>query len=289
MKRSHPQLIESAYAQTPFWGWRATLEDSDVEYSSINTELLDYVTCNICGQRMKALGGLHLEYRHNIQPSEYVTEFPEAEMRSEVQRAYKPKAKLIMPHWEPLATPEYILDRVAYFHSQGIEVNQRNILLNEPSLMRSAMLLIGSWDDILVKISLDPKDIRHSVPDGTYSKDHIISTLQRLHSEGHDLTCSNLKLAAGTTTLFARSAREFGSYNQALKAAGIDPVLYSPYALFDKTLKRFDRRMKAAIKRPPDRREKAFIRIRKEFGNVISARYAGSWNHVLEAYQVGKE
>lgn len=140
VKRSHPQLIESAYARIPFWGWRAALEDSDVEYSSINTELLDFVTCKICDQRMKALGGLHLEHRHSIQPSEYVAEFPGAEMRSEAQRAYKPKAKLIMPHWEPLATPEYILDRIAYFHSQGIEVNQRNILLNEPSPMRSAML-----------------------------------------------------------------------------------------------------------------------------------------------------
>lgn len=286
VKRTHPELIKAVYAQPRFWGWRGALKDSAIDYSRINVELIEYVTCKICGIEMKALGGLHLEYRHEIQPSDYVAEFPDAEMRSEIQHTYKPKAKLIMPHWEPLATPEYILDRVAYFHGCGIEVNQRNILLNEPSLMRHSMVFHKSWDDILTRIGLDPKDIRHSVPDGTYSEEHIVSQLKQLHSNGHDMSYANLKLVEGTSTLYARAIREFGSYNKALEAAGIDPALYSPYALFEKKYQRFDQEMKATIKRPPLERDKAFIGIRKEFSNVIAARYKGSWARVLEAYKV---
>ena len=151
------------------------------------------------------------------------------------------------------------------------------------------MVFHKSWDSILTKIDLDPKDIRHSVPDGTYSKKYIIDTLQRLHAEGQDLSGYSLQHASGTTTLYARAISQFGSYHKALRAAGINPALYSNYALFNKTLKQFDRRMKIAIKRPKVRQEKALSEIRKEFGNVISVRYNGSWNQVLEAYGIFPE
>ncbi|MEM1221832.1 MAG: hypothetical protein AAGH40_03655 [Verrucomicrobiota bacterium] len=285
VKRNHPELIQAVYAQPVFWGWKNALEDAGIDYDQINTELADFVTCKICGQQMKALGGLHLEHRHNMQPSEYVTEFPQAEMRSEEQRQFKSPAKLIMPHWELLATAEYTLDRIAHFNQSGIELNQRNILLNEPTLVNNAMHFFGSWDEVLIRVGLEPSEIRHSKPNGIYSKEYIISEFRRLYAEGHDVSYSELKELHGTTTLCVRAIRVFGSYTKALKAAGIDPTLFSPYAQFEETYKRFDRRMKAALKRTPPRRDKAFKKIRREFENVIQARYKNSWQRVAEDYK----
>ncbi len=53
VKRNHPKLIERVYAMQPFWGWKRALEDAGLDYSKINTELLDYIDCKICGRESR--------------------------------------------------------------------------------------------------------------------------------------------------------------------------------------------------------------------------------------------
>ena len=140
VKRHSPELIEVAYRQDPYWGWRCALEDAGVDYDTINVEVLDYVVCRICGAELGALGGLHLQHLHNMYPSEYQQEFPGAEMRSEKLRCFHPGAKLILPHWEPFMTPEYALDRIWAFHRMGLPLNQKYC----PPLVMSGSMM-HSW------------------------------------------------------------------------------------------------------------------------------------------------
>ena len=58
------------------------------------------------------IGAVNLERCHSMEPSEYLVEFPGSEMRSEMQRRFIARSKLIIPHWEPISTPEYTLDRI---------------------------------------------------------------------------------------------------------------------------------------------------------------------------------
>src|SRR5438105_14626626 len=78
VKRSHPKLMERVYAVRPYWGWKRALEDAGLSYAKINTELRDYVDCQICGRDLGVLT-YHLISQHQITPEEYRQEYPEAE------------------------------------------------------------------------------------------------------------------------------------------------------------------------------------------------------------------
>ena len=126
VKRSHPKLIKQVYAVRPFWGWKRALEDAGLNYKKINVELRDYVGCKICG---RDFGGLayHLINDHNVTPEDYREEYPEAEIVCETVRAVISQSKLRkrspLPRWEPIWTPEYVLDRMAALHRLNFPLN----------------------------------------------------------------------------------------------------------------------------------------------------------------------
>src|SRR5256885_5069998 len=73
VKRNHPKLIEQVYGVRPCWGWKRALEEADLDYSKINIEYRDYVTCEICGRDFGALS-YHLISLHNVTPEDYLRE-----------------------------------------------------------------------------------------------------------------------------------------------------------------------------------------------------------------------
>src|SRR6266852_231131 len=78
VKRNHPTLIERVYAVRPFWGWKRALEDAGLDYSKINTELLDYIDCKICGRDLGTLP-VHLLRKHDVTVEDYRDEYEDPE------------------------------------------------------------------------------------------------------------------------------------------------------------------------------------------------------------------
>ena len=160
VKRSHPELIAKAFEVEPFWGWKQALEDAGIQYQDIKVELLDHVTCHLCGKQAQTLIG-HLKSQHNICGADYRRDYPGAELASEVLRAKsmrgtpRQRKKLSMqcpPHWEPLWSPEYVLDRAAEFRRQGIELRQKNVVAVD-QVTEWGREFFGSWTAVLRRIA----------------------------------------------------------------------------------------------------------------------------------------
>jgi hypothetical protein len=182
VKRTHPQLIERAYAIRPFWGWKRALEDAGLDYAKINIELRDYVDCKICG---RDFGGLshHLISQHQITPEDYRREYPEAEIMSETARAgmTRPRSRKwhTLPRWEEIWTPEYVLDRMAELHRRNFPMNSYWVTRYEQALTGKAIQYFGSWDEALRRIDLDPEQIRLKAPTEHLTAGQVIARLKK--------------------------------------------------------------------------------------------------------------
>lgn len=282
VKRVAPELIEAAYQQTPFWGWKQALEAADIDYAKIHTEISDYVTCRICGKEMKAIGGLHFERDHNTSAGEYLEEFPDAEVRSEAMRCFIPGSKLILPHWEPFATPEYVLDRAFAIHQHGYPINQREILLHEPTLIRNAMQYFSKWDEVLRRIGLNPTEIRRCTENGVYTKAFVRSELQRIYEETGDVSKAAL-IENGHSTLYQRAVRFYDNLESALKAVGINPAEHSKYSGYQQEYEQFAEKARKLIGLYGRERRDLSRQIRIEGRRFISARFKNNWSRFAKA------
>jgi ROS/MUCR transcriptional regulator protein len=83
IKRLHPDLLRKVYSIRPFWGWAR--EDSGLDYRKIHTQLLETITCQICGKEFRNLT-FHLPV-HDVTTDEYKSSFPDEYMHSESLRA----------------------------------------------------------------------------------------------------------------------------------------------------------------------------------------------------------
>lgn len=242
VKRQHPELIEKVYVVRPFWGWKQALEDAGLDYSKINLELRDYVDCKICGRDCSILT-THLLYKHELTPQDYLREHPGAEIMSETVRAERSvtsrrgREGVVLPHWELLWTPEYVLDRMAELHRRNFPMNFIWISKLEQPLTEKAKFFFRSWDEALRRIDLDPAKVRRARPAKSLSRKEVIAGLRQRRREGLPL---NSNAVAEADWHLSNAARlRFGGYEEALLAAGIDPALvrkasvYTPETITD--------------------------------------------------------
>ena len=231
IKRNHPELLESAFAVSPFWGWKQAIEDAGLTYSTIRTYLEPYVQCELCGERMISLGS-HLRQRHDISYEEYWTEFPGAPAACEELRARQTKSRReSLPsgihHWEPLWSREYMLDRLWFLHQQGKPLNEAAIRSSEPALVASITTYCGTWREAILALGLDPDDIILCNRTLFFDRSTIIKEIRRRRRSGRPLDYTSLlggEAGKHSVTLHSAGRRIFGSWREALIAAGVDPA-----------------------------------------------------------------
>ena len=91
---------------------------TDIRYSQIRTYLEETVTCRLCSKQFLRLP-LHLKRIHQVSCEEYRIDYPEADIYAEAERAKffgkslitGKSSQRLFPHWEPIWTTEYLLDR----------------------------------------------------------------------------------------------------------------------------------------------------------------------------------
>jgi hypothetical protein len=236
VKRDDPDLVRQVYSQRPYWGWKAALADAGLSYENIRIEILQYVICHLCGKRYSALA-LHLRTMHEIESREYVEEYPGAELVSEQVRANLMKSRKkndcpdYLPHWEPVYSAEYLLDRLHEYAERGYYVNHDNIVEIDSSLPSTLLRYakLNNWDDAIRAIDLDPLDYRGFTRDDDYTLTDFQAWLA--DREQQQKSCLYQDVAAERNefqrrpTIVVWAIRRFGNWAAALKAAGVDRSL----------------------------------------------------------------
>ncbi|MFN2507429.1 MAG: hypothetical protein ABR589_01500 [Chthoniobacterales bacterium] len=284
VKRNHPELIERVYQVRPFWGWKRALEDAGLSYADINTELRDYVDCQICG---KDMGGLsyHLISQHETTPEEYREEYPEAELMCETVRARisEPRSTqrkyYTLPRWEAIWTPEYVLDRMAELHGRAYPMNSNWASNHEQALMMKAIAFFGSWDEALRRIGLDPQQIRLAKPSEHLSAADVMARLKKRRNAG--LALNSAGVFADDSPLASAAQRHFGSHTRALRAAGINPadvVKVKRHATQRITALFAEARRVARLR--GDANRKAWLRFKKKYSALAEQKRFGGWTGI---------
>lgn len=229
VKRRHPALIRAAYAIKPFLGWKGALEAAGIDYARIKVEILHTLTCEICGKEIGALSH-HLRCLHNYSTKEYQQEFPDAPHVTELamskamhrSRRGREKPRALIPHWEPLWTPEYVLDRIHELHRRGFRINQKAVYRGE-NLANVATKHFGSWNAALEALGLSPDRIRLRHPVGYWTKPLILRGIRSRKKSGAPLTPVAMRNEPKTgTPLYSAAVVVFGSWKKAIEAAGLD-------------------------------------------------------------------
>ena len=235
VKRHFPELVKAVYSTKPYWGWKQALADAGISYNEIIIELEEYVECPICGKEVKNLAN-HARYKHEVTPDEMKETYPGVPMFSDTSLARKMNSSYnaiqhpdFLPHWEPLWTIEYALDRIMEYAKLGFAMNQSSFqdrdnatwLFSTRNLKDTSI----GWDDVLGYFDFDVKSIRLYNGAKYPSKASIISELQRRRSSGLSLTPSILRYGAPEEVdqvLYSSVTKFFKTYSDALKAAKIE-------------------------------------------------------------------
>lgn len=277
VKRRAPEVLEAAFSMVPFWGWRRAVEAAGLRYGRIPVELEETVACEVCGLRRVSLMQ-HLRKQHGFEAGEYQEAYPGARVCSEALRArLRHSPGRVVPHWEPIWTPEYLLDRVSYYHEVGVPVNRKAVTLGDPALVAMANLLFPSWDHVLEAVGLEPESVRLTKKLPKLTRDELVGTLREQAAAG--LPMNPQSVITDRLWVWTSSRKHFGTYRRALAAAGLDPEE-------EYRLKRYDEpeeervlarvRVVAAMPRG-SRQEAALERLQRECGRHVQREYGGWW------------
>lgn len=275
VKRRAPEILEAAFGMRPFWGWRRAIEAAGLRYDRILPEFEEKVTCQECGLRRVSLT-THLWRQHQFEAGEYQELYPGAPVFAEAmlaRRGLSPSP--VAPHWEPIWTPEYLLDRVSYYLEIGIPVNRQSVVERDPALTGMASRLFSSWDEILEAIGLEPESIRLANPPSRLLREQVLEELRDLHAGSRPRNPT--WVARHRSEIRTAAIKHFGTYRRALAAAGLDPKRIYKSVRHDAD---DERRLFARVQRvsgmvPGKRQRAALDRLHREHGFHVQQTYGG--------------
>ena len=248
--------MERVYAVKPYWGWKQALAAAGIDYRDIKINLKPYATCPICGERMRLLSP-HVTGVHDCDMDDFRRDYPNAEIASEERRAEmmrqglrSEKARLLVPHWEPLWTDEYALDRIVELRRRGFDMNCKAVF-DKDRVFAQARKRFGSWDEALRRAGLDPVKIRRQVPFRDWTPRSVVNEIERRHRENLPLSAQQVEVGDHRDVeLLWKGRCFFGSWEKAIRAAKIDyeEVRWRPtrkYPTPDSVLKEIRRRKRS--------------------------------------------
>lgn len=119
-------------------------------------------------------------------------------------------------------TREKLLEAIREHHRAGRDLSWRAVSTTvDPSLAAAALRPregFSSWPEALQAAGLDSSQIARY---RRWTSDQIVAEIDALARGGHELSSRLVKQS--NQSLFCAAVRHFGSWNQALVAAGLDP------------------------------------------------------------------
>lgn len=183
----------------------------------------DSIVCRLCNRRFRAISNTHLIRIHDLDPEHPVEEYKgrfgieraecvetrQQQVRS-LERTLERRGKL----W----TPERVRREIRRRSRRGEALNSKTIVESAPQLVLAARRFFLSWDGALKAAGLDADKIRRRL---AWTRERILGQIRELARTGAPLNhAARHRRGDG---LVAAARREFGSWDLALEAAGIDP------------------------------------------------------------------
>jgi hypothetical protein len=278
VKRDSPNLIRAVYS-IPQMSWKEALGTAGMDYQTIKIELRQTCACQLCGKEAENLGR-HLQVTHKLTASQYRKKFPQAEIASETIRArIGMRRDAPLPHSEPIWSPEYCLDRLREYHRHGLRMTFWSVNRMEKGFTAATIHYFGSWAEALRQAGFDPDDDEFTVKRKSWNEKPIREALLERQRRGRPMNFG--AVWSEDTSLIQAVTRHFGSYANALRRAGIDPleVRKRPfaYSAHDKRLFMEEVRRVAQLKGVD--RFQAVNRLHKQFEKIVSNNFR-SWKKV---------
>jgi hypothetical protein len=220
VKRRRPDLLKRVYEVRPFWGWWQAIRDAGLDYGDLKVELEETVVCRICGYEGQQLNA-HLDRRHGIRSADYRARFPGAEIASEARRARMKKegGNHLLPHWEPLYSDEYLMDRAWRYHLLGHRLRTTWICEHDHNLWQHIHRQGITWESFVTGLGIPYPEAITVRPPGI-TREELLDGLRRVHRELGE-TPKITRLTERNHSLVTGIRRHFQSYEEALEAAGL--------------------------------------------------------------------
>lgn len=273
VRRSAPEILTAAFAIRPFWGWRRAIEAAGLSYDRIAIELLDFVRCEACGWTRRSLI-LHLWKQHGFEAGDYLRDYPGAEVQAETLRAQLLSSVGFAPHWEPLWSDEYVLDRVSCYGENGASLNVKSVTQADAALVAMANLRFGSWDEVLRRLGLDPDEVRLVERQKHYSRAELLAAIRARYSSGAPMNAA--AVFRESNPIWTASRKLFKSYQKALAAAGLDPdalCLQKRYGREETRL--FLARVRRVAESRGSQHARELAELHRECGSFVRQKYGG--------------
>lgn len=297
VKRDEPELVKAVYSTTPYWGWKGALADAGIDYSNIRVYVRDYAECKICGERSQSLT-MHLLNYHGITPEEYREDYPGAEIQSESLREQRTGISFVerhpdyIEHWEPIYTPEYVLDRLHEYAQLGYWMEVTTIGTIDVSLPDVSRKYLGvDWDEAVRMIGFNPAEFRGLVRDEDFTLDDFRNWLAEREQKG--LSCSHCTIMneyddrRRRPRIYVWALHRYGNWRQAMRAAGADfskPAYGGHHYLWKDQVDEELKRMRDAGE-DMSHGAVSLLPLGGQLVNQASYFY-GSWTAALDAFQV---
>jgi hypothetical protein len=126
---------------------------------------------------------------------------------------------------------ENIAGEIRQMFEIGENLNYANVAQEQVALLRAATRYFGSWRVAVEFAGLNYDDIRRYK---TWSRDRIVERIKELHTQGEDLSWRHVSTQVDPQLAAAATKRKhFGSWRNAVAAAGLDYGLIRRYREWD--------------------------------------------------------
>src|SRR5579871_646392 len=126
---------------------------------------------------------------------------------------------------------ETIGNEIRRMFESGENLNYANVAQEQVALLRAATRYFGSWRLAIEFAGLNYEDIRRYK---TWSRDRILERIRELNEKGEDLSWRHVSTKVDPQLAAAATKRKhFGSWRNAVSAAGLDYGLIRRYREWD--------------------------------------------------------
>lgn len=121
-----------------------------------------------------------------------------------------------------LEAPDQVLRAILRRETEGLPLNHAAVLCEDRALYNAMRRFFGTWDMALRAAGLDPKRVRRH---RRWDRQAVVRRIRQRAAEGLPLYMGIVERTE--CTLPSAALRWFGSWSQALEAAGIDPGVWA--------------------------------------------------------------
>ena len=125
-----------------------------------------------------------------------------------------------------------VVNYILHLHARGEELYSARIQREYPDLHQAAFRIFGNWGNAITQAGLDYEKIRKRKK---WTKERILEEIKAAYERGEDLSWHRFSRGVYSSLAYAAIKKyRFGSWENALKEAGIDYSTIRRYRLWDR-------------------------------------------------------